>query len=75
MMELKEFVTGFSEQFEDNDRDKISVDTRFKDLDGWDSLTTMLVIGFIKSDCNKDITGAELNDCDTVHSIYDFLYN
>ncbi len=74
-MDLKDFTLSFAEQFEDEDREKIDSTTIFKNLDGWDSLTTMLVIAMIKTECGKDITALEIRSCDSVQDLFNFIYN
>jgi acyl carrier protein len=72
-MNLKDFAQGFADQFEDSDREKIMESKSIKDLDGWDSLTTMLVIGYIKTDFDKDITATEIRSCETVEDLFNFV--
>lgn len=72
-MNLNDFTQGFADQFEDEDREKIMESKSIKDLDGWDSLTTMLVIGYIKTDFDKDITATEVRSCETVEDLYNFV--
>jgi len=72
-MELKEFTVNFMDQFEDSDREKIESKTVFKDLDSWDSLTTMLVIAMIKTEYNFDITADEIRSCNTVEELFNFI--
>lgn len=72
-MNLNDFTQGFADQFEDMDREKIMDSKSLKDLEGWDSLTTMLVIGYIKTDYNKDITATEIRSFETVEELYNFV--
>lgn len=71
-MEIIKFINLFKEQLEDGNV-LITPETKFKDVDGWDSLTTMLVIGMIKTDYDKDITATEINNCDTILELYNFI--
>jgi len=71
-MELEGFIENFTDQLEDNTA-SITAETKFKDLDNWDSLTTMLVIGMVKADYDKDISATELADCDTILSLFNHI--
>jgi len=72
-MNLKDFTVNFADQFEDSDQAKIVTDTVFKDLDGWDSLTTMLVIAMIKTEYDYNVTASEINDCQTVEDLFNYI--
>lgn len=72
-MELQSFITAFADQFEDTDPNEISATTNFKDLDEWDSLTAMLVIGLVKTEYGKNITNAEIGNCATVEDLFHFI--
>jgi len=72
-MNLEEFTINLADQFEDNNRDVIESSTIFKDLDGWDSLTAMLVIAMIKTDYNKDVSATEIRECNSVKDLFDYI--
>lgn len=72
-MNLDEFLKNFIDQFEDSDQDKITVESKFKELNTWDSLTMMMVIGCIKTEYDIDITATEINNCDSVEDVFNFL--
>lgn len=72
-MELQSFITAFADQFEDTDPNEVSATTNFKDLDEWDSLTAMLVIGLVKTEYGKNITNAEIGNCETVEDLFNFI--
>jgi len=71
-MELKGFIENFKDQLEDNSV-SVNEETKFKDLDNWDSLTTMLVIGMVKTDYDKDISATEIADCDTILDLFNHI--
>lgn len=71
-MELEKFIENFKDQLED-DSISIESETKFKDLDSWDSLTTMLVIGMVKTDYDTDITATEIADCNTILDLFNHI--
>ena len=71
-MKIEEFIDNFKDQLED-DSVAINPETKFKELDSWDSLTTMLVIGMVKSDYDKDITAEQIKECETVKDLYNHV--
>ena len=72
-MELKEFITGFAEQFDDTDASEIQADTNYQELEEWSSLTAMSIIAFVKTQCGKAITGKEIRSCNTVEELYNLV--
>ncbi len=72
-MTLDEFITNFSEQFDDTDASEFHKDTRFHELDEWGSLVGMSVIAFVKTDMGKSVTGAEIRSCDTIEQLYNLV--
>ncbi|GAA3508757.1 hypothetical protein GCM10022393_20530 [Aquimarina addita] len=73
-MKLESFIENFKDQLEDTSV-PISAETNFKDLDNWDSLTTMLVIGMVKTDYDTDITATEIGECNTVLDLFNHIIN
>lgn len=72
-MNLNEFVSNFSNQFDDTDASEIQADTLFHELDEWSSLTGMGVIAFVKTEYGKAITGKELRECKTVEDVFNLV--
>ena len=72
-MELQSFIANLADQFDDTDPSEITATTKFQELDEWSSLTTMIVIAFINTEYGKNITGAEIRNCETVEDLYNFI--
>ena len=72
-MELNDFVANFADIFDDIDIRKVTAETKFKELDGWGSLTVLGVIAMAKTKYNKTITGIEINKCNTILDIFNLL--
>ncbi|MDD2799749.1 MAG: acyl carrier protein [Bacteroidales bacterium] len=72
-MELEKFIQEFANQFDDTDASQITATTVFQELEEWSSLTTMMVIGFVKTGYNKNITGTEIRACQTVQDLFEFI--
>lgn len=72
-MELNEFVTAFAEEFEDTPVEKFAAETRFRELDEWDSLTALSIIAIVDEYFNKQITGADLRSVNTIEELYNFV--
>jgi acyl carrier protein len=72
-MELQEFIKGFVNQFDDTDASEITASTNFRNLDEWSSLTAMSVIAFVRTNYGKTISGNEINACETVEELFNFI--
>lgn len=69
-MELQDFITGFSAQFDDTDVTEINSNTVFQDLEEWSSLTSLSIIAFVKTHYGKNIIGKEIRSCETVEELF-----
>lgn len=72
-MELKEFVASFADQFEDTDPEEITAETKFHDLDEWDSLIALAVLNMTEKRMGKKITFDDMKKCVTVENLYNVI--
>ena len=72
-MELKEFVANFADQFEDTDPEEITAETKFHDLDEWDSLIALAVLNMTEKKMGKKITFDDMKKCVTVENLYNVI--
>jgi acyl carrier protein len=72
-MELQKFIELFAEQFEDTDIEEFNSGTVFKNLEEWDSLTSLSVIAMIDEEMDKRITGDHINQCSTIEDLYNIV--
>lgn len=73
IMELKDFIVDFADQFDDTDISEIKSDTVFHDLDEWSSLTAMGVIAMVRTQYGKTISGKDIKECTTVEDLYNLI--
>lgn len=72
-MDLNQFVGGFADLFEDIDPNEVGADTKFQELDEWDSLAALNIIAFVKTTYGKGVTGREIRGCTTVKDLFDLV--
>ena len=72
-MEINDFIQKFAADFEMTSIDEITPTTVFKDLDEWDSLMSLGIIGMIKNNYNVKITGSEIRDVNTVEELFNLV--
>lgn len=72
-MTLNEFVTRFSEEFDETPEDQFTAATDFKSLDEWGSLTALSIVGMVDEEYDKRITGADLRSVTTIEELYNLV--
>jgi acyl carrier protein len=72
-MNIEQFIEDFASVFEDTDRSEFSAQTVFKNLNEWDSLTTLAVIGLCNKKYGVKITGSEIREANTIEDIFNLV--
>lgn len=72
-MEINEFVEKFAEQFDDTDPSEITVNTEFKTLDEWSSLTALSIISMVDEEYDVTLKGADVNGATTVADLFEIV--
>ena len=70
-MNKTSFLENLKLQFEEEEMSNILFDTKFKDIDTWDSLTKFSIIAFVEDDYNVKIT--DFSKIETVSQLYEFV--
>jgi acyl carrier protein len=68
-MEDQKFVENFAAQFEEVDPSSISLDTRFRDVEGWSSFAALSIIAMVDEVYNIKLTGKDIRKANTVKDI------
>lgn len=72
-MEFNEFKVKFVDQLIGEDEAAIKIETEFRQLSSWDSLTAMAIIAMIDDEYGVKLTNDELKDLKTVGDVYNFV--
>lgn len=67
---MKEFITNFYEILDDTEADEINENTDFKNLDEWDSMTTLMLIAMVDEKYEKQINGADIKESSTLEDLH-----
>lgn len=70
---LEEFVTKIAEVIDVTDAESLTVDSRFRDLDEWDSLAGLSVISYINETFNKQIGESDIRNSHTIGDLYNLV--
>lgn len=74
-MEINQFIQKFELQLEDSHKTEITGETILESINGWDSMTILMVIGMVKTDYNKSVTTNEIKKCLKVLDLYNLVMN
>ncbi len=64
-MDTTVFINNMLEAFGDR-VEELSLDTRFRELEEWDSLTALSTVAMIYAEYDVQISGAKLLKCETI---------
>jgi len=71
-MEEEKFLKQFISQFDDEPIG-VTMDTDFRDIDDWDSLTALGIISMIDDEYSVKLSGEELKSSKTVMDIFNIV--
>ena len=73
-MQVDTFISNLREQYELLEDDVvITQDTKFKDLEDWDSLVALSVIAMADDEYEVTLTGDDIRSVSTVKELYDLV--
>tara|TARA_B100000787_G_C16087783_1_gene247485 strand:+ start:153 stop:371 length:219 start_codon:yes stop_codon:yes gene_type:complete len=72
-MKEDKFIREFIEELEEIPNIKIDLNTRFRDLDDWDSMTSMMIITMIDENYDVIITPEEMLKAKTLKDLYNLI--
>jgi acyl carrier protein len=72
-MELTDFIKNFAGQFEDLDTSGFTAQTRFRELEEWDSLVALSVIAMADDQYKVVLKGDDLLGSHTIQDLYDIV--
>lgn len=67
------FLTGLKIQFEDLDAMKLTMNTKFVELDTWDSLTRFSIIAFLEDDYKVILKKEDLDKLESPLAIFNYI--
>lgn len=67
---MKEFIEKFAEIFDDVDPTFLSGDIKFREMDDWDSIAGLSVIGMIDEEYGVTLNADDMKACKTIEDLY-----
>ena len=69
------FLEGLKIQFEESDAIKLTMNTKFNELDTWDSLTRFSIIAFLEDDYKITLKKEDLEKLESPLAIFNYINN
>jgi len=73
MINIDDFLKRFKDQFVDPESCEINLQTEFREIESWDSLTGMSVLVMIKDEFDISFPEDKFRGCKTVRELFDAL--
>jgi acyl carrier protein len=70
-MDLQDFITHFTAQFEETDKAILTPQTCFRDLDEWSSLIGLSLMGMAKEEYNVILDVDDIRNSTTILDLYE----
>ena len=72
-MDIKEFIEYFADELDETTIDELSLETDFKSLSEWSSLTALSIIAMVEDNFEKEITGEDLRSSTTLQDLFNLV--
>lgn len=70
---MKEFIEKFANLFPVTPKEEITVDTEYKYLDDWSSMTTLSLIAMVEDDYDITLSSNDIRTADTVSELFELI--
>jgi acyl carrier protein len=68
-----QFLNNFNEILDDEPNFKLELNSKFRDLDEWDSLTALSLIAMLDEEYKITVTGDQIKNLETLGDIFTLL--
>lgn len=72
-MEIKDFISKLDSVFENTDLSTFTYDTKFRELEEWDSMLALSFIAMADDSYNVKVTGADVRNANTIGDLFEMV--
>lgn len=72
-MNIKTLMQKIKEEFDQVNLEHLSPDTVFLEIDGWNSLYSLMLMAMVSTEFNVELSGQQLRNIRTVQDLYNEL--
>ncbi|MDR2409652.1 MAG: acyl carrier protein [Bacteroidales bacterium] len=69
-MDLDRFIKNFAAQFDEMNANEFQTGTKFRDLEGWSSLSALSIIAMIDEEYGVSIKGGDIRKAETIEDLF-----
>ena len=73
MMEIKEFIENFADQFDETEPEEFKPETVYRDLDEWSSLNGLAILNMIDKKYGVKITASQIKETTTIEDVFNLV--
>lgn len=73
VIEMKDFIQNFADQFEETELDVFAPETNYRELDEWSSLIALSVLAMIDEEYDVQLKGEEMRATNTIQELFDLV--
>lgn len=70
---MNEFIEKFADIFDDIDVTSLNGDTKFRELEDWDSIAGLSVIGMVDEEYGVTFNADDMRACQTIEDLYNMV--
>lgn len=70
-MDIENFIRNFAEQLDETSVEALVPETRFRELNDWNSLAALSIIAMIDEEYGKSISGESFKNSQTIQDLFD----
>lgn len=74
-MKPDDFITNVALQFDETDNSLFTMETNFRDLDEWSSLTALAVLNMLNKKYGVKLSFADMRHTNTLQELYDLVHS
>lgn len=72
-MESNKFIANFAAQFDETNTSEFSLETRFREIEEWSSLTALSIIAMIDEEYDLIINGDDVRNSSTIKDLFEIV--
>ncbi len=72
-METKEFIENFANQFEDTDASVFTMETKFRELHEWSSLTALSILAMVDEEYDVQLKAEQMRKAETIGELFNIV--
>jgi acyl carrier protein len=72
-MQTKDFIENFADQFVNTEKSVFTAQTKFRDLDEWNSLIALSVMAMVDVEYDIKLKGDDMRNSNTIQDLYDII--